>query len=203
MNAHYSFSNTTLNNGSNIKAIFLGASITDFWPDSIFDQKYAPFGAVNYGNSGDGVEHALWRIQNGEISDGLKETLKLIVFSDCGSNNVANHNSDDIVRGYKKVIKTIKKKLPKTRVILMGLMPRDNGKTERWTRLMDINIKNSKHDTGEANSTVKYLDVWTQFSKSWEVVEPSLFLDDQLHLTNAGYLKWAQIIDPIFHSLIA
>lgn len=201
MNAHYSFSNTTLNNAGNIKVVFMGASITDFWPDNIFDTRYVPLGSVNYGLSGDGLEHALWRLQNGEIS-GLSQSLKVIIVSDCGSNNVGSYSSDDIVRGYEAVIQTIRERLPNTRIILMGLMPRDNGDIDKAIRLIDVNIRNSKYDTGDDDSVIKYLDVWTQFSKSWGVVEPALFKDDQLHLTEFGYYKWAQIIDPVLNSLL-
>jgi hypothetical protein len=84
----------------------------------------------------------------------------------------------------------------------MSLMPRDNGYTDMWIRLSDINIRNSKLDNGNTNSVVRFLSLWNEFSQTWGVVEPSLFLDDQLHLTNEGYEAWVKIINPLFLEMI-
>ncbi len=84
----------------------------------------------------------------------------------------------------------------------MGLLPRDNAFTERWIRSMDVNIQNSKWDNGNPDSMIKYLDLWTQFSERWEVVEPNLFLFDEYHLTRQGYEKWVQIMNPLFQQML-
>jgi len=196
---HEQFVNRTRE--GNINVIFMGASITDWWPQDLFNENFAPFGAVNYGISGDGVEHALWRMINGEL-DGLQDTLKLIVFADCGSNSAGSYNAQDIAQGYVATIDAIRSRLPRTRILLMGLMPRDNGFQDRWIRLADVNIRNSKFDNGNPDSVVKYLDLWNQFSQTWGVVQPELFNDDQLHLTYAGYQMWAKLINPLFRSMI-
>lgn len=130
LNQHESYVQTTQQSNGTIKAIFFGASITDWFPDNLFNQFYAPYGAVNYGISGDGVEHALWRLTNGE-TDGLENSLKLIVFSDCGSNSAGSYNAEDIARGYRVFVETVRQRLPSTRILMMGLMPRDNGFTDR------------------------------------------------------------------------
>ena len=53
-----------------IDALFLGDSITDFWRNrgkSVWEARYAPLKAANFGISGDRTEHVLWRLQNGEL----------------------------------------------------------------------------------------------------------------------------------------
>ncbi|XP_035711458.1 platelet-activating factor acetylhydrolase IB subunit gamma-like [Folsomia candida] len=116
---HQSYVQTMINSNGTIRAIFLGASITDWWPDDLFLRHFSTYGAVNYGISGDGVEHAFWRIQNGEV-DGLQDSLKLIVFADCGSNSAGSYNAEEISRGYTATLNWIRQALPNTRVLLMG-----------------------------------------------------------------------------------
>ncbi|OXA48884.1 hypothetical protein Fcan01_16468 [Folsomia candida] len=85
-----------------------------------------------------------------------------------------------------------------------GLMPRDNNFTDRWIRLTDVNIRISKwqDQANPGTSPVRYLDLWTHFSREWGVVEPNLFLDDQLHLTREGYEKWVDVINPLFREMM-
>lgn len=56
-------------NGSNIHLVFYGDSITELWPQDIWNRAYAPFGAVNYGILGDATQNVLWRIINGEVDN--------------------------------------------------------------------------------------------------------------------------------------
>lgn len=58
-------------NAANINVIFYGDSITEGWDDTaptLWDQYYAPLGAVNYGIGGDLVQNLLWRVMNGEVN---------------------------------------------------------------------------------------------------------------------------------------
>jgi len=68
-------------NKDKIKAVFFGASITDYWPPTIWNSYYAGKGAVNYGIGGDTTSNIIYRIQNHEL-DGLNQ-VKVVVFS-CG-----------------------------------------------------------------------------------------------------------------------
>lgn len=130
--------------------------------------------------------------------------MKLIVFADCGSNSAGSYNAEEISRGYTATLNWIRQALPNTRVLLIGLMPRDNNFTDRWIRLTDVNIRISKwqDQANPGTSPVRYLDLWTHFSREWGVVEPNLFLDDQLHLTREGYEKWVDVINPLFREMM-
>lgn len=56
-------------NGSNINVLFYGDSITEGFDAQVWNRAYAPLGAANYGIGGDGTQHLLWRIQNGEVDN--------------------------------------------------------------------------------------------------------------------------------------
>ena len=65
---------------SDLKVIFFGDSITEFWNEEgrdVQDKYYAPRHAYNYGINGDSVEHLIWRVEHGEF-DGLNAKLVVL-----------------------------------------------------------------------------------------------------------------------------
>src|SRR5580692_10145520 len=53
----------------NIDLLFTGGSITFQWRNvgkAQWDKYYGSMKAANFGHSGDGTQHLLWRLQNGE-----------------------------------------------------------------------------------------------------------------------------------------
>jgi len=197
MDKHNSFVANTINSGGRIPIIFYGDSITEGWggPGSeVFNLKYAPLGVANYGIGGDGTQHILWRLVNGEI-DGL--TPKLVVLK-IGTNNISGASTDEIVAAIKKIVETLRMYLPNTKILLLGVLPRNDA---QWFSLVaDINIKISKLHDGQF---VHFLNMFDQFSTAWGVPDATLFSGDLLHLERPGYEKWAVTMDKLFQELLA
>ena len=83
--------------------------------------------SLNLGFDGDGTEHALWRIANGEL-DGVKARLAVISLGrDCTRQPFADVPPADVVIGVKAVLDAVQAKLPKTRVILHAALPVGKG----------------------------------------------------------------------------
>lgn len=62
----------SLNNGPLINVLFLGDSITEGWLNvgrQTWDQAFSPLWASNYAIPGDGIQHVLYRIINGEVQN--------------------------------------------------------------------------------------------------------------------------------------
>ena len=77
---HKKLLNQTAQNKSDLKVIFFGDSITEFWLKEgrdVWDKYYAPRHAYNYGINGDKVEHLIWRVEHGEF-DGLDAKLVVL-----------------------------------------------------------------------------------------------------------------------------
>ena len=185
----------TIGSGGNIPIIFYGDSITEGWSGSgkpTFDAEYAPLGVANYGIGGDQTEHVLWRILNGEI-EGLNP--KLIVLK-IGTNNLGNSN-DEIVGGVSTIVSTLRQKLPSTKILLLGILPRNSD--DIFTRVADINIKISKLHDG---SSVYFLNMFDKFATAWGVPDAPLFSTDLVHLEAPGYQKWAETMRHLFNKLI-
>ncbi len=72
--------------GKHFDLIFDGDSITDGWQGygkNVWAARYAPLNAVDFGISGDKVEHVLWRLKQGQ---GAEADPKLVVLM-IGTNN--------------------------------------------------------------------------------------------------------------------
>ncbi len=185
-----------------IHVIFLGDSITQGWTDpnggkSIFDKLYAPLGAVNYGIGGDSTRQVLWRIQNGEV-DGLAPRLVVLKI---GTNNLYGDNNagsdEDIAAGITTIVSELRKRLPNTKILLLGVLPRQNDYFSK--RAANINKVIAKLDNGE---TVRFLDMSDKFQTEVGKVKPELFGGDQLHINTAGYQMWADTMQPLFEQML-
>ena len=179
-----------------IDIIFFGDSITQGWGGAgkdLWDRRYAPLKAVNYGIGGDSTRQVLWRILNGEV-EGLHP--KLIVLK-IGTNNLyadRNGGSDEeIARGIETTVKTLRQKLPETKILLLAILPRQN---EYFCgRIQRVNVSIAKLDDGKM---VRYLDMGPKFQEAFGKVKADLYVADQLHLGPKGYQVWAETMDPLF-----
>lgn len=192
---HESFKLNTINN-PDTPVVFYGDSITDWWRTTgspVFDQYYAPLGTANYGIAADGTQHVLWRILNGEI-EGLNP--KLVVLK-IGTNNLGAHANIPIAKGILNIVGTLRRLLPHTKVLLLGILPRDG--VTNFDRIVDINRRISRVHDGR---NVFFLNMFDTFRGDvWGVVPTDLFYDG-LHLSLAGYQLWADTMNPLFNELI-
>jgi lysophospholipase L1-like esterase len=179
--------------------LFLGDSITDAWPGRGKESwaKFAPYHPADFGISGDRTEHLLWRITNGEL-DGIDPKVTVIMI---GTNNIG-HFSDEkpewAAAGVKKIVDTVRAKLPKTRILLLGVFPRsDKGSTARKA-VAEINEIISKLDDGKQ---VRYLDVGPKFLDANGDFLPGV-MPDKLHPSTAGYDIWYDAMNPLLSELL-
>lgn len=197
---HQAFVENTKKNADRITAVFYGDSITQGWGSEakdLFTERFGKRGAVNYGIGGDSTRQLLYRISHGEV-DGI--TPKVVVLK-IGTNNLyddANGGTDDeIATGIEKVVHLLRAKLPQTKILLLGLLPRQN----EWFsgRVSHINAIIAKLDDGK---TVYYLDMGAHFVSAPGQVIPALYNQDQLHLAKKGYEVWANTMAPLFDQLL-
>jgi len=197
-NFHQSFLERTKQ--GNVPILFLGDSITQGWTGGgkeIWDKRYAPLGAVDYGIGGDSTRQVLWRLGHGEII-GLSPRLIVLMI---GTNNLYsdfNAGSDEeIAAGITKIVTTLRTKLPTTRILLCGLLPRQN---EYFSgRIATINKIIAKLDDGNA---VRFLDMHDKFQTALGKVKPELYSSDQLHPVAAGYQVWADTMQALFDAML-
>jgi len=179
-------------NGSNINVLFYGDSITEGWDymaRSTWDSAYAPLGAANYGIGGDGTQHVLWRIINGEV-DNISPRLIVLKI---GTNNIGWYAEADIARGVITIVDELRHRLPNTKILLLGILPRYNSEQ---TAITDrINALFAHVDNG---NTIRYLNMRDAFYVGNDQFYWDLFSTDLLHLATPGYERWEQTMNPLF-----
>lgn len=175
----------------NADLLFIGDSITQGWEGAgkpVWDKYYGARNAVNLGIGGDRTQHVLWRLANGNLK-GIKPKAAVIMI---GTNNLSNSPEADIEAGIGKIVKLIRKKLPKTKILLLAIFPREEKPGELRAKSVRINEKIAKLDDGK---NVFFLDIGAKFTQPDGSLTKEI-MPDFLHLSEQGYQIWAQAIEP-------
>ncbi len=182
-----------------IDLLFLGNSITDFWPKTGPDSwtQFAKYHAADFGISGDHTEHVLWRIAGGEL-DGISPKVVVILI---GTNNV-DHCPDEkpewAAAGVNKVVTMVREKLPGAKVLLMGIFPRNEKDSPLRHKIAAINQIISKLDDGK---NVRYLDIGNKFLDADGNISTDA-MPDLLHPNAKGYDIWYEAMRPVLHEML-
>ena len=188
--------------GRRIDLLFIGDSITDYWASrhEASWQRFAPYRPMNFGLSGHRTEHVLWRIEQGEI-DGITPNPKVVVLL-IGTNNVAgspDERPEWVAAGIQRIIERIHAKLPDSKVLLMGIFPRNAPDDDRRTRVRQVNTIISR--IPERDPRVRYLGLWDEFLNPDGTV-PKDVMPDGLHPGPKGYDIWYEAMKPALKEMM-
>ena len=191
-----------------IDVYFAGDSITRRWRATDYpkflanwNENFFGWNAADYGWGGGTVQNILWRLQNGEL-DGVHPKVIILL---AGTNNVGNRPAtdakvSDITKGIKAILDTMRDKAPKATIILMGILPRNDGAkpTAVVPSINTINEKTAKFADGK---TIRYLNINDKLADK----DGKLFdgmTGDRLHLSLKGYQVWADALKPLLTELL-
>ena len=184
-----------------IDIYFEGDSITRRWgatdyPELLLNWKENFFGwnAADFGWGADGVQHILWRLENGEL-DGVHP--KVIVLLG-GTNNLGNSPPQEIARGLAAVVRTMRAKAPRAVIIVTAIFPR-NDNPALLPAINQINASLAQLADGKA---VRFLNVNDKLADASGKLHPNMMNPDQLHPALGGYQVWADALKPIFTELL-
>lgn len=186
--------------GVNTELVFIGDSITHGWEDSgrkVWDEFFAPHQALGLGFGGDHTENVLWRLQQGEV-DGLAPKLVVMMI---GTNNTGDRQDPAryTAAGIQRLLDELRQRLPATRVLLLAIFPRDEQPDSPLRQLNDqINGLISAFADGDR---VSYLNINPQLMNADGSLSKDI-LPDLLHLSEAGYRRWAEAIQPTVQRLL-
>ena len=84
--------------------------------------------------------------------------------------------------------------LPSTRVVFVSIKPSES----RWQLVDQMRAANEmvKRFT-DTDRRLLYVDVFAPMLGADGRPRPELFRDDKLHMTQAGYMLWRQLLDPV------
>ena len=163
--------------------------------------------AEYYGIPGDTVQNVLYRLQNHEL-DGIHP--KVLVLN-IGTNNIHANSPNETARGVGLVMNELHKAFPDTKLLVVGLLPRESEDAESTPAqqrryISDVNerlakIVSAAADQSDPNRWVTYKDVGSAFTTSSGTVDTAL-MDDKLHPTQAGYERYAEHLKPTIQELL-
>jgi beta-glucosidase len=175
----------------NVDLIFIGDSITQGWEGggkAVWDEFYGRRNAVNLGIGGDQTQHVLWRLANGNIK-GISPKLAVVMI---GTNNSHGFKPEEIAVGVRAIVRKLRKELPQTKVLVLGIFPRGPSKEDHLRQVVaKTNELLCKIGDGK---TVRYLDIGPKFLQEDGALSKEI-MPDLLHLSPKGYRIWAESME--------
>ncbi len=186
--------------------LFIGDSITDLWtypadhqyPGGLntWNKRYKDI-ATNFGITGDKTQTVLWRLTEGKSLEGY--TPKHIVLL-IGINNLLQGDTpEDTVAGIKAVTDYLRKILPASKVLILGIFPcheKLGDPIREKIRTVNEKIK------GLADfKNVYFADIGNVFLEKNGSITKDV-MRDLLHLSPRGYEMWADAMEPYLKAFL-
>jgi lysophospholipase L1-like esterase len=193
--------------------IFLGDSITENWEHSgppewqdfapAWQRFYGDRHAVNLGFTGDTTASLLWRIRNGEVSNIAPKVAVVLI----GANNLGkvHWSAEDTVAGVDAILAELHKRLPATKILLLGVLPSERS---AWITETTGQINGMLATRYNADPSVSFLDLTALFMRNG-VLNRGLFLDPKLtppdpplHPSAQGQALLAKAMEPVLANML-
>jgi lysophospholipase L1-like esterase len=164
--------------------IFLGDSITQNWerhgpPDwanyaPVWQRFYGDRNAANLGFIGDTTSSLLWRMRNGEL-DGITPKVAVVLI---GANNLGrlHWSAEDTVAGIDTILAELHRRLPHTKVLLLGVLPSER---TAWASETTVAINHMLAAKYAHDADVTFMDVGHLYQHDGKL-DRSLFYDPKL-----------------------
>ncbi|MCA9132693.1 MAG: sulfatase-like hydrolase/transferase [Planctomycetales bacterium] len=183
----------------NVDLAFIGDSITQGWEGngkSVWEKYYADRRPINLGIGGDRTEHILWRLTHGNLGQLQPKVAVLLI----GTNNTGHFMQapGEVAAGVKEILNVLAERLPQTKVILHGIFPRGEGRFDE-ARLNNVAINQEIRRFAD-NQRVFYMDIGPEFMQADGTIGRDI-MPDLLHLSTAGYERWATALEPKLQEL--
>lgn len=187
------------------QVLFIGDSITHFFGGAKFDsyalrgqptwdEFYAPRNAGNLGFGWDRTENVLWRLQHGAV-EGISPKVVVIMI---GTNNTGINAAPEIAQGITAIVQEIQKRLPTSKILLLGVFPRGQKPGPQRDKIAEVNslIAELHHPPA-----VTYLDIGSKFLNGEGEISKDI-MPDFLHPNEKGYRIWAEAMEPTLKTLL-
>lgn len=179
---------------------FLGDSLTEFWPvvgKEVWQKEFGALRVLNCGVSGDTTQNILYRITHGEL-DRIAPKVVVVL---AGINNLglqADLAPDDLARGLRRIVATVRAKSPASKVLLLSIFPSAEPADPIRRRILETNRRLALLND---NASVFYLDLYPAFLDKDGVFSPAIS-PDGTHLNAKGYQIWADAMRPTLQKLL-
>jgi beta-glucosidase len=176
-----------------IELLFIGDSITRRWLEvqHLWDYYFSKYNPANFGVGMDMIQNLKWRLLNGELEDIQPKIVVLLI----GTNNLPIYSVNEVYQGIEGLVDIVQEKLPKSKIIVMGLLPRDpdDNCNDYINIVSGINAK--LLNLSETRNLI-FLDIGKEYIIENNRVDRYM-MPDGLHLIEPGYKIWGEKISSI------
>jgi beta-glucosidase len=180
-----------------VDLVFLGDSLTQRWETApaVWQKYYGHRNAAQMGIDNDGTQQILWRIDHGTLDGAQPKLIVLLI----GINNIGNDDAtpDQVRDGVAAILERIRKKLPRTKVLMLGLLPYDRPGTTYAAKIPPTNRLLAQLANGKI---VHFLDIGDKLLVDDKV--STMNQPDGAHLSEKGYAIYAEAIEPMVQELM-
>lgn len=166
--------------------VFLGSSSFRRWD---LDRYFPGKGLVNRGFGGSQMADALRYLDRIVLP---LEPRTLFLYE--GDNDIGRGKSPDtVVSEFRELVARVHERLPGTRIVFVAIKP----SIRRWHLIGRARDANARiRAIAEGHRLLEYIDVETPLLGPDGQPRPDLFVEDDLHLNDAGYAIWAELVAP-------
>ena len=143
--------------------------------------------SINCGIRGDKVQNVLWRAEYIPQPQSLEYILKSVVAQTTWIPTILKKIAD----GFFCIAFVLKKGINDLKIVLNGILPRDERNTLRRQKSFIVNELLENKCTNYSNTDIHYLSPDGDWIRENGHLDKSLFYKDNLHLIEKGYLKLA------------
>jgi beta-glucosidase len=115
------------------------------------------------------------------------------------NSNGEDNTAREIADGVMAVVTKLRAKLPRTKVLLLGIFPRGETADEQREKNATASALASRIADGKM---VHYLDLGPAFLEEDGTTLTPAVMPDYLHLSGEGYRRWAEAIEPKVKELL-
>jgi lysophospholipase L1-like esterase len=187
------FRNWDARNSSPRNAVlFLGSSTIRLWETALF---FPALRVVNRGFGGSVIADVIDRLE--VVLDPHDPSL--IVFY-TGDNDVAEGKSaEQVLEDFELFLLEVRRRKPGTAVLFISIKP----SLDRWSRWPEMKRANQMiRSLSQRDEDVFYVDMATIMLTSGGTPNPDFFVDDGLHLSQAGYVAWSDLLRDAIDSIL-
>ncbi|MFO0828229.1 MAG: GDSL-type esterase/lipase family protein [Phycisphaerales bacterium] len=185
-----------------VPLVFIGDSITQGWEGNgkdVWASSIAPLASavLNIGVSGDRTEHVLWRLGQAPLDKLDARCIVLMI----GTNNLGHGSSNaaDTALGVRTIVDTLVEQCPKAKIVVLGIFPRGETMNAMRGDICQINQSLAAFAAQHPSHRVQLLDIGATFVEPDGTIKKDI-MPDFLHLSKAGYQRWADAVAPAIKS---